>query len=56
MHAAVYEVQFLDGLGCWRRWSLRSTPASAEFSRASLVRFLGGMEHAARIIAKREVA
>jgi hypothetical protein len=31
-----FEVQFKDGFGCWRRWSLNSTPEDAVRSIARL--------------------
>jgi hypothetical protein len=31
-----FEVQFKDGFGCWRRWSLNATPEAAVRSIARL--------------------
>ena len=31
-----YEVQYLDGFKCWRRWSLCATPEKAVESMARL--------------------
>jgi hypothetical protein len=37
----LYEVQFRDGFGAWRRWAVRSTVEAAEQSRAKCAAFLG---------------
>ncbi len=31
-----YEIQYLDGFGCWRRWALCDTPEQTVASMARL--------------------
>lgn len=41
MSVARYEVQFLDGLGAWRRWAVCKTWDAAHASRCRLRAHLG---------------
>jgi hypothetical protein len=41
MADVAYEIQFLDGLGAWRRWAVKRTMPDAEASRERSAWFVG---------------
>jgi hypothetical protein len=51
MDDVTYEVQFLDGLGAWRRWAVKRTIPAAEASRERCARFVQDPSRA-RVVAR----